>query len=138
MVLSLRHKLIFGSLVFIILSILGYSAMKQSQNNQIVILTGQEQITGQEDVQAGEIMVHITGMVQNPGIVKLKEGDRIDDAIKAVGGVTEKADLNAVNLAYKLSDGQKIYIPEKNAPKVNTTVNRSTSAKPAPDNSNIR
>ena len=41
----------------------------------------------------------------------MKEGQRIVDAINAAGGLTEKADLANVNLAYILSDGQKIYIP---------------------------
>ena len=38
-------------------------------------------------------------------------GDRIINAIEAAGGVTEKADLSKVNLAFVLSDGNKIRIP---------------------------
>ena len=60
------------------------------------------------------IAIHITGEVKNPGIIYLKQGARIDDAIKGAGGITKNANLNRVNLAYILSDGQKIYIPNKN------------------------
>lgn len=60
------------------------------------------------------ITVHITGEIKYPGVVVLKEGDRIVDAIEAGGGETENADLNRLNLAYKLSDGDKIYVPNKN------------------------
>ena len=57
------------------------------------------------------VIVHITGSVKNPGIVKLKEGSRIEDAIEAAGGLTENADISNVNLAYVLDDGTKIKIP---------------------------
>ena len=59
------------------------------------------------------IMVHITGEVKNAGIIELPEESRIADAIEQAGGVTEEADLDQVNLAFVLSDGQKIYIPNK-------------------------
>ena len=60
------------------------------------------------------IAIHITGEVKKPGLLYLKAGSRIADAIKEAGGATKNADLDRVNLAYVLSDGQKIYIPNKN------------------------
>ena len=60
------------------------------------------------------IAVHITGEVKNKGIIYLKSGQRIVDAIKKAGGTTKNANLDKVNLAYILEDGQKIYIPNKN------------------------
>lgn len=57
------------------------------------------------------VIIHITGSVKNPGIVKLKEGSRIEDAIEAAGGLTENADISKVNLAYVVEDGTKIKIP---------------------------
>ena len=58
-----------------------------------------------------KIIVHITGAIQEEGIVELEEGARIKNAIEEAGGLTEDADLSNVNLAYQLKDGQKIYIP---------------------------
>lgn len=58
-----------------------------------------------------EIIVHITGCVVEEGIVKLEEGARIVDAIEKAGGTTSDANMSKVNLAYKLKDGQKLYIP---------------------------
>ena len=69
----------------------------------------------QDEVQeetVNEIIIHITGAVENEGIVKLEEGSRIADAIDSAGGLTSEADLTAINLAYVLKDGQKIYIPK--------------------------
>jgi len=66
-------------------------------------------------VDNGELIaVHITGEVQNRGMIYLKLGSRINDAIEEAGGTTKDANLDKVNLAYVLSDGQKIYIPNKN------------------------
>ena len=58
-----------------------------------------------------QILVHVTGEVQSRGVVMLKEGARIIDAIEACGGETEEADLNKINLAYVLNDGDKLYVP---------------------------
>lgn len=58
-----------------------------------------------------KIKVHITGEVLKQGLIELDEGSRIADAINEAGNITEFADLSKVNLAYELSDGQKVYIP---------------------------
>lgn len=67
----------------------------------------------QEETKPEEISVYICGNVKSPGVVKVKEGTRLDEAIAMVGGANEKADLNAVNLAYRLEDEDMVYIPAK-------------------------
>jgi competence protein ComEA len=57
--------------------------------------------------------VHVAGAVRNPSLYLLPPGSRVMQAIKAAGGPTSKADLDAVNLAEKVKDGEKIYIPNK-------------------------
>lgn len=66
-----------------------------------------------EEEQYDKIMIHIFGCVREEGIVILNEGDRIIDAIEAAGGESEDADLNKINLAYVLKDGERLYIPSK-------------------------
>ena len=74
-----------------------------------------ENITANEIIEETEkIVIHITGEVKKKGIIYLDKGSRIADAIKAAGGATKNANLDQVNLAYVLEDGQKIYIPNKN------------------------
>ncbi len=63
--------------------------------------------------EAKKIAIHITGEVKKTGVIYLKEGSRIVDAIEKAGGTTKNADLSKVNLAYVLQDGQKVYIPNK-------------------------
>lgn len=57
------------------------------------------------------ILVHVSGAVNQPGIVALSENSRISDAIEKAGGLKEKACIDEINLAYVLEDGMKIHIP---------------------------
>lgn len=61
--------------------------------------------------QLAPLVVHIDGAVQNPGVYTLTVDARCQDAVIAAGGLTEKADTTTINLAQKLTDGQKIHIP---------------------------
>ena len=60
------------------------------------------------------IEVHMIGEVNDPGVVKLKVGSRIIDAINAAGGATEYAELSKINLAYVLEDGLQVNVPNYN------------------------
>jgi competence protein ComEA len=60
---------------------------------------------------SGRLAVHVAGHVRRPGLVRLPAGSRVDDAIRAAGGVTAGAELDAVNLARKLTDGEQVLIP---------------------------
>lgn len=64
-----------------------------------------------QEIEA-DIMVHISGQVKNPGIVQVKSGKRLIDAVELLGGLTEDADGDRINLAKKLQDEEKIYIPK--------------------------
>lgn len=57
------------------------------------------------------ITVHVSGAVADPGLVRLFSGARIADALAAAGGATTRADLEAVNLAAPVRDGDQILVP---------------------------
>lgn len=59
-----------------------------------------------------EIMVHISGAVNKPGILRLDSSKRLVDALDLAGGARNDADLDRVNLAARLHDEEKIYIPK--------------------------
>ena len=79
----------------------------------------------QQSKDSAKIMIDIEGAVANPGLHSLDPDSRIDDAVDAAGGFTSKADRRWIsknlNLAAKLSDGQKIYIPKMGEVAENTT-----------------
>lgn len=64
------------------------------------------------DREKGTIMVHVSGQVYLPGIVELDHGKRVVDAVELAGGLKKHADMDRINLAKKLVDEEKIYIPE--------------------------
>ena len=57
------------------------------------------------------LVVHVAGAVSRPGLYRLPEGSRIDDAITEAGGAKAKAALDLVNLAAPLADGQQVIVP---------------------------
>jgi len=57
-----------------------------------------------------EIVVHVVGAVRRPGLVRLAEGARVQDALDAAGGLTRAARPGRLNLAQLLSDGQQVVI----------------------------
>lgn len=59
----------------------------------------------------GPIRVYINGAVTHPEVYTLPPGTIIRDALLAAGGATAEADLNFINLAQPLQDGQQIYVP---------------------------
>ena len=64
-------------------------------------------------IEIPSVIIHIAGAVKNPGVYQLKSTDRIVDAVKIAGGATEEANLDLINLAALLKDGQKIIVPYK-------------------------
>lgn len=57
--------------------------------------------------------VHICGAVQNPGVYQVEDGSRLVDLIKIAGGLTDTAAGDYINQAAAVTDGQRIYIPDK-------------------------
>ncbi|MFP3398175.1 helix-hairpin-helix domain-containing protein [Brevibacterium sp. H602] len=73
---------------------------------------GQEGAASAKSANAnGEVIVHITGAVNDPSVVTLKAGARVQDAVEAAGGLSAGADSEAVNLARVVADGEQIHIP---------------------------
>lgn len=62
---------------------------------------------------SGSVVVHVAGAVAKPGVVQLPAGSRVHEAIAAAGGGTPGADLNRLNLALAVADGQKIHVPRE-------------------------
>jgi competence protein ComEA len=64
-----------------------------------------------EDAPPRELVVHVAGAVAQPGLYRLPEGSRVDDAIAEAGGAKPKAALDLVNLAAPIADGQQVVVP---------------------------
>lgn len=118
--INLKTKIIIAVGAIIIAITVGIYFYKTTKDNSEIEITEDNLTTNTAVENSNEtveenntIVVHITGEVNYPGVVVLKEGARVVDAIEAGGGETDKADLGSLNLAYMLSDGEKIYVPNK-------------------------
>ena len=89
------------------------------------------------------IVVHVAGAVADPGVYELSAEARVDDAIGLAGGPSADADLDAVNLAETLADGQRLYVPivgsvdHSSMPVLSPTGSQVGSSEPADDRSTL-
>jgi competence protein ComEA len=59
------------------------------------------------------LVVDVAGAVRDAGLYRLPQGSRIADAIGRAGGATRRADVDLVNLAAPLADGEQVVVPAK-------------------------
>lgn len=113
-----QKQILMGiAIVVVVISIIGYYFYKNVYTKEEIIIS-EEQNTTEKTIKEPEsseeqIIIHIAGEIQNPGIIKTTEGARIADIIEKAGGLKEEADLTDINLAYPVEDGQKIIIPKQ-------------------------
>lgn len=110
--------IILAVLAIIVVSYVYSRGTEASTNDEILeenIMQEKDQVEpdSPDSTTEDQIIVHVAGAVNQEGIVYLKEGARINEAIEKARGTTEEADMSQVNLAYELEDGMKIYIPKK-------------------------
>ena len=65
-----------------------------------------------ENTISKNVTIYVSGEVNNPGIVTVENDKRLYDAVEKLGGVTQNADLNRINLAIKLNDEEHYIIPK--------------------------
>jgi len=63
--------------------------------------------------QASDLVVDVAGAVERPGVYRLPAGSRVEDAVRRAGGPSPKAELEALNRAARLADGQQVVVPER-------------------------
>jgi len=124
--LTQKQKFIFAFILLIMLGVIFYYIYTTLYTNEIYFLEEQNILTVNNLIdnsdfsinnisnsESNNIVIYICGAVKESKVITLKENSRICDAIDAVGGLTNEADLTNINLAYILEDGEKIYIPKK-------------------------
>ena len=68
-----------------------------------------------ERKESAGALVHVAGEVRHPGVYRVGGTARVRDAIRRAGGETGQADLDAINLAARLTDGQQVVVPRRAA-----------------------
>jgi len=76
------------------------------------------------------LVIYMTGEVKSPGVLQVPPGSRVQDVVTAAGGLMPEADLEQINLAAPVTDGQKIHIPRIGQPVVQTSKTTSINSSP--------
>jgi len=116
---SKREKILIMIIAMLIIIIFIFrnpsDDLNVAKENNLVIINDESKTVEEEKNNEEipyEIIVHISGQVYQPGIYRLFSGDRVIDVVNLAGGLTKEADLDKINLARKISDEDKIYIPK--------------------------
>lgn len=108
-ILNKKQKIIVVVLIIIMCIVIGYYIISKTEKydysdiEKISNIIEEDQEVD-DNIIENKIVIHITGEVEEEGVIELEKGARISDAIEEAGGTTEEADLSNVNLAYSLSD----------------------------------
>ena len=121
---KLKYKL---ALVLIIL--LGATGVHlKSSNADTIKLAKTQKATVKEDTHnTEEFYIDISGAVNSPGVYKVKKKTRVFELIEKAGGLKEDANLDALNQAEFVQDGQKIVIPSTGGGELSEEQNEDTS-----------
>ncbi len=109
-----RFVLIGMGVGLMILGVVWMVREPQTKNSNVEFYSVQEEKSNESPA---DLFVDVRGAVEKPGVYKLKPDSRLEQAVLEAGGYTDKADLAwadaHLNMARKLSDGEKIYIPRE-------------------------
>lgn len=119
---KIKDKLIIG-LIIALVALIANNFIDHKEdgfsNSKISLFSSDDEFEETEETkedsnqtQANEtIKVHIAGEINKEGVYEVNNGDRLDDLVKRAGGLTKDANSKKINLAMKLEDQMKIYIP---------------------------
>jgi competence protein ComEA len=112
-----RSQLIVYAAVAVALLLVGARAIRGEGGTDSSFAAGSGSGSGGKSFsisgQGGDLVVDVTGAVRRPGVYRMPAGSRVDDAVTRAGGAAPRAELEAVNLAAHLADGQQVVVPEQ-------------------------
>lgn len=125
----MKKKFIYLAIIFIF-SITG---CKDNSEELLKFKTSEDELEQENTIEEKSekkdelLIVHVSGSVKRAGVYQLEKDKRIIDAIEKAGGMLEEADSDALNLAEKIKDGMKIYVPKKGEKPTTSTNLKSQS-----------
>jgi len=106
--LDRRRALLAGVVALLVLVVAGKLLLRPARPAvpppvRVAARTGQSSAT--------TLFVNVVGAVRRPGLYRLKDGSRVADAVRRAGGPTPKAQIELLNLAARIADGEQIVVP---------------------------
>jgi competence protein ComEA len=111
--LTRSQLLLYGALAIALL-LLGARWIRSADASEAPVESYRAQDGGGVGIKENggeDVVVHVAGAVRSPGVYRLPAGSRVTDAVERAGGPAASADVNAINLAARVADGQQVVVP---------------------------
>ena len=113
--MSIEQKRLLICIIIAVLLTIGLVQPLQPQTQEGIVISEERAETREDSISQperimNEIVVHVAGAVENPGVYTLQEGQRVEDAIQ-LAGILPNAAEDTLNRAAPLTDGVKIVVP---------------------------
>lgn len=109
-----RRQLATGAFIVVALLVLGGKLLAHRATSAVPPIPTAARTTA-APTAAAALVIDVVGAVRRPGLYHLRHGARVADAVSRAGGVTRKAQLDAVNLAAPVADGEQVVVPVRGA-----------------------
>jgi competence protein ComEA len=110
-VLDRRRLLVTGVVVLLVLVLAGKLLLRPAR--PVVPPPVRVATNSAGHAAAATLFVDVVGAVRRPGLYRLKDGSRVADAVTRAGGPTPKAQIELLNLAARIADGEQIVVPRR-------------------------
>ena len=110
--LDRRSVVVVAIALFLLLALGGRTLLHGRGSSVAPPLVRPAAVRSAASVQS-QLYVHVVGGVRHPGLYRLPQGSRVADALARAGGATPKAQVELVNLAAPLADGQQVVVPRR-------------------------
>jgi competence protein ComEA len=110
-----RQQLALYALAIVAIALIGARYLKQQSGSAPEAGGARHAAPIRVERPSASAFVHVTGAVRHPGVYRLPGWARLDLAVRKAGGAAPGADLEGVNLAAKVADGQQVVVPRKGA-----------------------
>jgi competence protein ComEA len=101
-----------GIAVLVLVAVILIQVLRSSPQ-PMILSTSTPQPTQMASPTPYTLRVYVSGAVHRPDVYTLPEASIVKDAIEAAGGPTEEADLERINLALPVTDGQQVHVPRQ-------------------------
>jgi competence protein ComEA len=109
-----RRRIIVAAIVlFLVLALAGRLLLRPGEPAPLPVPVAAP--AGHAPAPESRLFVDVVGAVRRPGLYRLAQGSRVADALARAGGTTRKAQLELVNLAAPIADGEQIVVPRRGA-----------------------
>jgi competence protein ComEA len=105
-----------GVVVAVALGVLGWRALRSPPPAELSLPRAESPAPAVSTTEPGPVVVYVAGAVVRPGVYPVATGARVADAVAAAGGPTPDADLEPLNLATRVADGDRVFVPRRGQP----------------------